>query len=340
MNKKTKAKALIVFDMDGVIVDVSGSYRETVRQTARLFFNGAGSWKRLPDPLFPLTDLARVKQSGGLNNDWDLTFLVINLLFTLVEGAADPEDSDPWSRYRKAIGICDVTPLAKFLKFEKMPITTLLNKTGRPENDFLSSLYTGDVGSGNIIKQIFQEIYLGKNLFESTYGVPAKVFHEKGYINREKLLIDKHTLESLSENNILAIATGRPRAEADYPLDVFDLRKFFSDTRTLDDCLEEERRIFQREKRKVSLSKPNPYMLDSIESSQKNKVSKFYYIGDMPDDMVAASKSKAGFIGIGILKSSSDKERLKRDLVAAGADHVIENFEALKKIVEISNDLK
>ena len=53
----------------------------------------------------------------------------------------------------------------------------------------------------------------------------------------------------------------------------------------------------------------------------------------MPDDMVAASKSKAGFIGIGILKSSSDKERLKRDLVAAGADHVIENFEALKKIV-------
>ena len=227
MNKKTKAQALIVFDMDGVIVDVSGSYREAVRQTARLFFNGAGSWKRLPDPLFPLTDLARVKQSGGLNNDWDLTFLVINLLFTLVEGAADPEDSDPWSRYRKAIGICDVTPLAKFLKSEKMPITTLLNKTGRPENDFLSSLYTGDVGSGNIIKQIFQEIYLGKNLFESTYGVPAKVFHEKGYINREKLLIDKHTLESLSENNILAIATGRPRAEADYPLDVFDLRKYF-----------------------------------------------------------------------------------------------------------------
>jgi phosphoglycolate phosphatase-like HAD superfamily hydrolase len=147
-------------------------------------------------------------------------------------------------------------------------------------------------------------------------------------------LIDKHILESLSENNILAIATGRPRAEADYPLDVFDLRKFFSDIRTLDDCLEEERRIFQREKRKVSLNKPNPYMLDAIETAHKNKVSKFYFIGDMPDDMVAASKSRAGFIGIGILKSSSDKDRLKKDLIAAGADHVIEDFEALRKIVE------
>jgi HAD superfamily hydrolase (TIGR01548 family) len=337
MNKQTKSQALIVFDMDGVIVDVSGSYRETVRQTARLFFNGAGSWERLPDPLFPLADLARVKQSGGLNNDWDLTFLVINLLFTLIENAAGPEDSDPWTRYHNAISRCDVAVLAEFLKSEKMPISTLMNRTESVENEFVADLYTGDVGSGNIIKQIFQEIYLGKELFESTYGIPAKVFHEKGYINQEKLMIDKHLLESLSENNTLAIATGRPRAEADYPLDLFDLRKFFSDILTLDDCLEEERKIFQREKRKVALSKPNPYMLDAIESAQKDRVSKSFFIGDMPDDMEAASRSMVGFIGIGILKSSSDKERLKRDLIAAGADYVIEDFEALKKIIEISN---
>jgi len=61
--------------MDGVIIDVSRSYRDTIRQTARLFFKGAHSWENLPDPLFRLSDLARVKQSGGLNNDWDLTFL-------------------------------------------------------------------------------------------------------------------------------------------------------------------------------------------------------------------------------------------------------------------------
>jgi phosphoglycolate phosphatase-like HAD superfamily hydrolase len=147
-------------------------------------------------------------------------------------------------------------------------------------------------------------------------------------------LIDKHLLESLSENNTLAIATGRPRIEADYPLDLFGLRKFFSEILTLDDCLEEERKIFQREKRKVSLSKPNPFMLDAIEASQKGTVSKSFFVGDMPDDMEAASRSTAGFIGIGILKSSSDKDLLRKDLIAAGADHVIEDFEALKYIVE------
>jgi HAD superfamily hydrolase (TIGR01548 family) len=334
MSDKMKAKRLIVFDMDGVIVDVSGSYRETVRQTARLFFKEASSWEDLPDPLFSLTDLARVKQSGGLNNDWDLTFLVINLLFTLVNGSTDCEDPNPWSRYYKIIRRCDVAVLAQFLNSTKKPITTLLKKEGKQRHEFLTSLYTGDVGSGNIIKQIFQEIYLGKDLFESTYGIPAKVYYEKGYINREKLLIDKSLLESLSKNNILAIATGRPKAEAYYPLDFFGLRKFFTVIYSLDDCLREEQKIFEQKKKKVSFSKPNPFMLDAIEKIYGDNVSEFYYIGDMPDDMVAASKSRAGFVGIGILISSSDKDKLKEDLLQAGAVYIIEDFKEIKGIVE------
>ena len=327
-------KNLIVFDMDGVIIDVSRSYRDTVRKTARLFFKGAGSWEDLPEPLFSLTDLARVKQSGGLNNDWDLTFLVINLLFTLVNASTDHEDQDPWYRYKKTISRCDVADLAQFLNSTKNPITTLLKKNGKKKHEFISGLYTGDVGSGNIIKQIFQEIYLGKDLFESTYGIPVKKYYNEGYINREKLLIDKSILESLSKSNILAMATGRPKAEADYPLDLFDLRKFFTVIYSLDDCLREEQKIFELEKRKVSLSKPNPFMLDAIEETQKDKVSEFYYIGDMPDDMVAASRSRAGFVGIGILISSADKDNLKKDLLRAGADYIIEDFKEIKSIVE------
>ena len=331
-----KTKRLIVFDMDGVIVDVSGSYRETVRQTARLFFKEASSWEDLPDPLFSLTDLARVKQSGGLNNDWDLTFLVINLLFTLVNGSTDCEDPNPWSRYYKMIRRCDVAALSQFLNSTKKPITTLLEKKSKQRHEFPTSLYTGDVGSGNIIKQIFQEIYLGKDLFESTYNIPAKVYYEKGYINREKLLIDKSILEDLSKNNILTIATGRPKAEADYPLDFFGLRKFFTVIYSLDDCLREEQKIFEQKKRKVSFSKPNPFMLDAIEEIYRDNVSEFYYIGDMPDDMVAASKSRAGFVAIGILVSSSEKDSLKEDLLRAGADYIVEDFEQLKRILKFN----
>ena len=290
-------------------------------------------WKSLPDPLFSHADLSRVKQSGGLNNDWDLTFLIINLLFTLVKRSPKQPDSDPWTTYKKTLQNCDVADLVRFLNAEKNPVSTLLEKFGRISNDFIASLYTGDVGSGNIIKQIFQEIYLGKKLFESTYSIRSKVYHEKGFINRETLLIDKSILESLSRNNILAIATGRPQIEADYPLELFDLKKFFSLILTLDDCLKEEQKIFEQKQKKVSLSKPNPYMLDAIEAAHKNEVSKYYYIGDMPDDMMAASRSRAGFIGIGVLISSSEKHRLKKDLENAGADYIIEDFDELLKIV-------
>jgi phosphoglycolate phosphatase-like HAD superfamily hydrolase len=280
-----------------------------------------------------LTDLARVKQSGGLNNDWDLTFLVITLLFTLVKDPTYDYDPDPWTRHNKVISSCDVTPLSQFLNSTKNPLTSLLKKNGKQKNEFIAGLFTGDVGSGNIIKQIFQEIYLGKEMFETTYGIPARIYHEKGFINREQLMIDRSSLDDLSKTNILAIATGRPKAEADYPLNLFDLRKFFKIIYTLDDCIKEEQKIYKNEKRRVSLSKPNPYMLDAIAEIQKHHVSRFYYIGDMPDDMVAASKSKAGFVGIGILISSSDRDKLKEDLLQAGADYIIEDFEALKNII-------
>ncbi|UCF85023.1 MAG: HAD hydrolase-like protein [Desulfobacteraceae bacterium] len=361
-----KSKPLIVFDMDGVIIDVSRSYRDTIRQSARLFLKGAQSWENLPDPLFQLSDLARVKQGGGLNNDWDLTFLVIDLLFPLAKkpairefgtptspsapdsadrpcpklaagkskGLGGGEDPDNWSIYEKVIRGCDVTELARFLRSTKKPLTTLLEKKEKPNDEFIMSLCVGDVGSGNIIKQIFQEIYLGKDLFKSTYGIDAKVYYGEGYANKEKPLVDKSILESLLKNNFLAIATGRPKTEADYPLDSFGLRKYFSIILTLDDCIREEKRMLEQEGNNVSLSKPNPFMLDAIAETKKNEASGFYYVGDMPDDMVAASRSKTGFTGVGVLFSATDKVTLKRDLLRAGADYVIRDFNELERIIE------
>jgi phosphoglycolate phosphatase-like HAD superfamily hydrolase len=332
-----KPKSLIVFDMDGVIIDVSRSYRDTVRQTARLFFKGAVSWQDLPDPLFTLVDLAEVKQSGGLNNDWDLTFLVINLLSTFIKQPADNNEPDPWTRYRTTVSRCNVADLARFLTSSIRPITTLFKKNGHIRYEWISDFYVGDVGSGNIIKQIFQEIYLGKDLFESTYGFRSQAYTNEGYINREKCLIKRSVLEDLSNNHILAIATGRPMAEADYPLDLFDLRKYFTHTYTLDDCIKEEQKIKHTENKTASLSKPHPFMLDAIYEQQKDKTLTCYYLGDMPDDMIAASRSRAKFTGIGILIASSDKGVLKKNLLRAGADYVIDDFDELETIVKLEN---
>ena len=328
-----KPKNLIVFDMDGVIVDVSASYRDVVRRTTQLFFHPARASASLPDPLFALSDLAAVKHSGGLNNDWDLTFTVINLLFSLVEKSTVAQSRDPWTRYRQTMRRCNVKALSDFLTSTDEPLKSLLNRRGKLEDDFIADAYNGDVGSGNIIKQIFQEIYLGPALFKSTYQMEPEIYRGEGYILREKLLLDRSTLEELSGENVLAIATGRPRSEAEYPLQHFQLRQFFPLVLTLDDCISEEKRIFEEEGKTVSLSKPDPFMLDAIAETYRKAVSGFYYIGDMPDDMLAAARSRAGFKSIGILISAPDKFSLKKNLQRAGADYIVEDFESLKTII-------
>jgi HAD superfamily phosphatase len=54
---------MIVFDMDGVLVDVSDSYRETICQTVQ-HFTGRPITREL---------VQEYKNRGGLNNDWLLS---------------------------------------------------------------------------------------------------------------------------------------------------------------------------------------------------------------------------------------------------------------------------
>ncbi len=319
--------------MDGVIIDVSESYRDVVRQTTRHFFSPARAAERLPEPLFDLSDLAEIKQSGGLNNDWDLTFVVINLLITLVDALKVYESRDPWTRYRQTILNCNVDRLVGFLTSTDNPLKSLLNQGGKQQNPFVAGLYKGDVGSGNIIKQIFQEIYLGPELFKSSYDMDPKIYRGKGYILKEKLLLDRSILTELSQKNLLAIATGRPGSEAQYPLKHFQLREFFPMVLTLDDCVREEQRILAEEGRAVSLSKPDPFMLDAIAEEHRHAVNGLFYIGDMPDDMLAAARSRFKYKSIGILISAPDKSSLKKNLQRAGADYIVENFESLINII-------
>jgi len=62
---KTKA---VLFDMDGVLVDVSNSYRLAVKKTAEHFLNREIS----------IDTIQQYKNRGGLNNDWDLTESILH----------------------------------------------------------------------------------------------------------------------------------------------------------------------------------------------------------------------------------------------------------------------
>ena len=56
-------KPLLIFDMDGVLVDVTESYRETVAQTVERFTGTKPTRAEIQD----------LKNQGGFNDDWRLT---------------------------------------------------------------------------------------------------------------------------------------------------------------------------------------------------------------------------------------------------------------------------
>lgn len=62
-------KTTLIFDMDGVLVDVSDSYRTTIIKTYEFFTNGK---------TITYEDISKAKNLGGLNNDWDLTEYLLN----------------------------------------------------------------------------------------------------------------------------------------------------------------------------------------------------------------------------------------------------------------------
>jgi HAD superfamily phosphatase len=59
--------SLLIFDMDGVLVDVTASYRETIRETVRQFTGISITHK----------EIQASKNRGGSNNDWELSLELI-----------------------------------------------------------------------------------------------------------------------------------------------------------------------------------------------------------------------------------------------------------------------
>ncbi len=61
------SQPILVFDMDGVLVDVTESYRETIARTAGHFTGAAVSRERIQE----------YKNRGGFNDDWVLTHRIV-----------------------------------------------------------------------------------------------------------------------------------------------------------------------------------------------------------------------------------------------------------------------
>jgi len=138
------------------------------------------------------------------------------------------------------------------------------------------------IGNKNIpyeqVKDYFQKIYLGDE-------------KNKGLINEETLLISKEQLNKLKKKyKKMGIVTGRPKSEATYVINRFDLGKLFDLIITKDDAVREK-----------------PFADPIIKAMQIIQCKQPVYIGDSPSDVVAS-----GLAGIPCLYIGTNKDATKQ----------------------------
>lgn len=269
--EKIQADA-IIFDIDNVLIDTRESYLEAIRNTVELYlthgpvpFYSRSVAGKFPSLLTP-EDVDQFKLLGGFNDDWDCCYGLLVYLLSL------PVQKRTLEALKKSVNI---EKFSKSVKTRPLRVTGITALFGRPTTVTVEK-----------VARIFQEVYLGKDIFPRLTLNKMRYWKKRGLIYREKLVFKKPLLQKLKEHGLkLGIATGRSLYEANRALKEFEIADLFDAMTTMDDVKKEER------EKKESLRKPHPFsILKTAQALGAKK--KFLYVGDLPDDVLAANRAK------------------------------------------------
>ena len=340
---------VLIFDMDGVLIDVSRSYRETIQRTVHIYLKRCLGFESIKRRLITKNEIALFKSIGGFNNDWDLTSGILLYLLSL-SGIPPQPKRERFSSIQEIVSYLKkvssnshknianlykkkyLPPLLERVKSEGGGLIGIRRALGSSWNGWIYG--AGDLNQENVVKRIFQEVYLGER-FTSYYHLQPLFYRKSGYHLREKLLIPKGILAILRKKLRMGIASGRPKFEAELALKRFHLLPYFDSVITLDECDEEETRIYRSTGKWRRCSKPHPYSLLRAVREIGLSHPRCGYVGDVADDMKAAQAAKKTFpmLVIGFLINRKRRRQITESLFAAGADCIIENPKDLLRLV-------
>jgi HAD superfamily hydrolase (TIGR01549 family) len=342
---------VIVFDCDGVLLDVRDSYSKTVAWTASTLveaFTGA----RLPEALFDERLNFAYKRTGGMNSDWNLTYALV--MKTL---ASSPDAAEIDGLAKRSLDIEDMSRRLSFIEENRVEAgipfdglyDDLLSFASKLDESGVESVDTelmppmrgvkqalchpGGVGE-SVVSTMFEEVFSGAALFEEAFGVPARFKGvQTGFVENEKVVVTDETLDQLEEiigGNRFGVASGSPANTARYALGAA-LDRFSPDAQAwLDDVEEAEEATGRR-----GLGKPNPYLLTrSAESYQPIK--RALYVGDTVADMLMAEKAGDRYLFAGVYGCVAASEEARQAFLKGGCDVVAHSVNDLPTVLRVA----
>ena len=180
----------VVLDIDGVLVDVAGSYRRAIVESVERIYG-----ETIAQPA-----IQQFKDAGGFNNDWELTDAVA--LYVLAGREGFPLSIETFTdRIAESGG---------GLGAARSVVDDELDPAERER--------VLDAWDRERLRDVFQQLYLGSELYREIEGGSPELQTE-GYIHDEPVLLDPEVRDELLERFDVGVLTGRPAAEADMALD-------------------------------------------------------------------------------------------------------------------------
>lgn len=345
----------VVFDCDGVLIDVRESYDLTVRETAQRIV-GALTEIILPDGLLDGDTLFAFRRTGGFNNDWDLTYaIVMHVLSRLPEDALhrlreNAESARKTRDYRERFDLMkestqasdfEILDLKRSLKefAEGLDETgtlsvdrQLLRLVGEDVKEALG--YPGGVGE-SLIPTLFEQLLSGPELFEETFRFPARFeTGERGLVERGRVILAPEALTRLSVvvgSSNFGIASGSKAGTAEHVLGGL-LDRFHREARVWMDDVDEA----IRETGIPNLSKPHPFSLLRA-SRPLEPFQRLLYVGDSVADLRMTVKARGGdprFLFAGVYYFAASRDTVQEEFMKGGADIIAPSVNELPIILE------
>ena len=275
----------IIFDCDGVLIDITKSYDETIIKTVQYVLE---NFAKIDDSIkvnFAIID--GFKATGGFNDEVDLAYAAI-ISFV----AAKKLKKDPMKFIFTVIENSDssgIVSVQNFLK-NQIDISEIITKLSYPGPH-----------DKNILYQIFDQLFYGPQLYSKLFQNTSK-FSNPGLIENDEVIFNSGLSIQLQKKfgKQISMVTGRGKESVSYSLkhllEKFDLKNSV--------FLEDESR---------DLAKPNPQALVNSITGMNSR--SCLYVGDSMEDFLMAKKAtilghKTTFCGI-IGTSKNPEEKLK-----------------------------
>ena len=188
---------------------------------------------------------------------------------------------------------------------------------------FVKRLLPYDLEKPDLLKRLFEETYLGKDLFNKIYDTSSCFNFDLSLMDEEEFIPTTETLNILRKQfGKFGIYSGRPRPQGMYILKKYDYATYFDETESvfLGDRLKSEAEM-------EKLGKPDPTLFIELIEKTVERGTGVAYVGDGIADAILVEKAKAKGLEnlsfLGVVSSSEDSNKLFTEYSKHGADAVV-----------------